>query len=656
MVALDAGPKTGFLSGLEMIDGKNCAINETTRKGAVLKDGVAGEVLCSVRRNDILVSVDGKPVTEYKGDWNRLSLGGYWNTPNDRVLFVGAQDAAYRISRMELTARPEAEIAAERKKRKEAEQKAEQEWREALAGAFSAKTTGRVNRVFYGEDGKTFTSVGKGGVSVWSLTERKLLRTITDMDVCDGTCFAISSDGKRSVITGRDKTITWDLDQGKVIRTSSKVSPHGAGIFSPDGRFLALYTEKFNLSLVDLEADKILREIPKPKLDDWAPQFTPDGKRLVLYGGDYDPEWLKTRTGPARPGKGEIKEIDIESGKETRSYVGQEGPINRMAYSQDGTLMASVGWTTVRIWDTKTGKQLHSFNRIGPSTLRSTGCSFSPDNKFLGCAEGNLLVVWNTATGQKVFETDKGGDFAFSHDGRIAWSHDGLHVRDIASGKDVLNVKSAISFWNLGFSPNGKMVALGTEAGLVIVPIPSVALETLPTLALGKDMRITASEPGGKVAANKVELPKDARELTSRVHTVGEDTTTLKNGAAFNKFVQSLKVYATKKEIIVVCDIDTKNWVDVGVCFPLLIRVFDKDGKYVTHIITEERFTGSKAVYDNFTTMMGRIKDMPEEQRRKLGYFPPMLLEPTGNMLTYPVGERHLEAAVMVEVGFRRPR
>ena len=119
LVVLDAGPKIGYLSGLEMIDGKHAAINETTRKGAVLKDGASSEVLCIVRRDAISVTLDGKTIIEYKGSWNRLSLGDYWKTPNDRALFVGSQTTTYRISRMELTTLPSKPLAkkepAERK-------------------------------------------------------------------------------------------------------------------------------------------------------------------------------------------------------------------------------------------------------------------------------------------------------------------------------------------------------------------------------------------------------------------------------------------------------------------------------------------------------------------------------------------------------------
>lgn len=542
-------------------------------------------------------------------------------------------------------------LAAEKTERERQEtnarREADKEWREALAGAFSLKTKGQVNRVFFGKDGETFTSVGKGGVAHWSMTDRKLIRTITDKNVCDAECWYITPDGKRSATTTREKTVIWDLDQGKVIRTSPKTSPHGAGIFSPDGRFVALYTEKFDLSLVDLEVDKVVREIAKPKLDDCGFQFTPDGKRLVLYGGDYDPEWLRTRTVP-RPGRGEIRAFDLGTGKEIGSYLGQDGPINRIAYSPDGTLLASVGWTTVRIWDVNTGKQLHSFNRAGPSWLRSTGCSFSPDSKFLANGNGNLLVVWNTATGQKVFDTDKAReDIVFSQDGKIAWSHDGLNIHDIASGQRVLTVKSAVPFWNLGFSPNGKLVAIGTEKGVVILPIPKIALETPPTLVLGADLGIKDSG-SDRLTVKKLEPVPGARKLVAGVKTTSDENV----DKMFTQHIQNLSVSATKSQIVIDFDVDRKNWQPVPQSVSLLVRVFDKDGKYLTHFVSKESFTASPDVHAGWTEVVNRLKQLPPQaQADMLGDFTPVLLEANGNRLIYNVNPTILSNGAIVEVG-----
>jgi hypothetical protein len=296
----------------------------------------------------------------------------------------------------------------------------------------------------------------------------------------------------------------------------------------------------------------------------------------------------------------------------------------------------------VRIWDAKTGKQLHSFNRVGPSSLRSTGCAFSPDNKFLACAEGNLLVVWNTATGQKVFETDKGGDFAFSHDAKIAWSHDGLNVHDLASGRMVLKVKSAISFWNLGFSPNSKLVVLGTEAGVVIVPIPKTPLDPAPTLAIGTDLRIGSD----RLTAKKLEAIPGSRKLVARVKTTSDDNV----DKTFTKHLQNVSVSATKTQIVVDFDVDRKNWEPVTRSMSLVVRLLDKDGKYLTHFVTKESFTAQPAVYDGWVAMQSRIP--PEVRDKLLPDFTPVLLEPQNNRFIYGVDPAVLRDAAIVEVGF----
>jgi hypothetical protein len=146
-----------------------------------------------------------------------------------------------------------------------------------------------------------------------------------------------------------------------------------------------------------------------------------------------------------------------------------------------------------------------------------------------------------------------------------------------------------------------------------------------------------------------------ARKLTVKIGTVSEDAGSLENGAAFNQYLKSVVVHVTDKQIIIDCDVDVRNWVEVGQCYPLLVRVFDEDGEHLTHFVTTERFTGSGRIHANFETMMNRVKNLPEDHRKQLGYFPPILLKATGNRLIYPVARRYLKDAALVEIGFRRP-
>ena len=147
-----------------------------------------------------------------------------------------------------------------------------------------------------------------------------------------------------------------------------------------------------------------------------------------------------------------------------------------------------------------------------------------------------------------------------------------------------------------------------------------------------------------------------ARKLAVRIAPASEsDLDNARYGAAFNRYLKAVTVQGTDKQLIIDFDVDTGGWLPVNACFPLLVRVFDKDGEHLTHFGTTERFTGDWQVHAGWEKTMNRLKDLPEDQRKQLDYFPPVLLKSTGNRLIYPVAERYLKDAAIVEIGFRRP-
>jgi|GEM_PF-716821 len=92
MVVIGAGGAKGLLA-IEMIDGKSCHNNETTRTGFVLQRDVPVKVAIRVSRNRISVSLDGHAVIDWGGDLRRLSLGEMWTVPKGVGLFLGSQTA-----------------------------------------------------------------------------------------------------------------------------------------------------------------------------------------------------------------------------------------------------------------------------------------------------------------------------------------------------------------------------------------------------------------------------------------------------------------------------------------------------------------------------------------------------------------------------------
>jgi len=59
--------------------------------------GVGGfhNVSCIVRRRDIVISLDGQPLIEYRGDMSKLYLPKEWAVPDSRAMFLGAHQGGF---------------------------------------------------------------------------------------------------------------------------------------------------------------------------------------------------------------------------------------------------------------------------------------------------------------------------------------------------------------------------------------------------------------------------------------------------------------------------------------------------------------------------------------------------------------------------------
>lgn len=89
-------------SALENVDGRNVGNNTTTIEGPVLMKNRLSQIVCTVRKNRVVVVCDGRTLIDWQGSAKQLSLGEYWQTPHANVLFLGAYDCGYRFHRVTL--------------------------------------------------------------------------------------------------------------------------------------------------------------------------------------------------------------------------------------------------------------------------------------------------------------------------------------------------------------------------------------------------------------------------------------------------------------------------------------------------------------------------------------------------------------------------
>lgn len=97
LFAFDFG---GKVSGLWFQDGKSPDRSDDSKIGTVLEDRRPRNVVFMVRKNGLLVQLDGKDYYSWTGDWSRLSLWEHQQVPKKKAIFLVAEEGEYRFRKI----------------------------------------------------------------------------------------------------------------------------------------------------------------------------------------------------------------------------------------------------------------------------------------------------------------------------------------------------------------------------------------------------------------------------------------------------------------------------------------------------------------------------------------------------------------------------
>jgi WD40 repeat protein len=346
-------------------------------------------------------------------------------------------------------------------------------WDVASGKEAAALKDGEVAALAFSPDGKLLASGSHGSVALWDVAARKRLSP-------DGghtghiTTLAFRPDGKQLLTAGEDGSIRyWEPSSGREVEKWQSGSCLHSLVFSADGRTLGL-SSGYGVRLSRQDA-KTLFFGSKPGgstgfSDPWlgaayqdhsfqAVAFAPDNQTFALGGCESNRD--------GRRGPGRIFLCAAGSGKELKRLEPEDGEVCKLAFSPDGTLLASLGGRCgVKLWQTASGKEIRQLGE----DLRVMDVLFSPDGATVAMVGGNEIRFVKTADGRDRWPpwrlTAHQGTVAFSPDGRmLAFAHNKTaYLFEVATGKERRRFDGHREpITRLAFSPCGRFLATASE-------------------------------------------------------------------------------------------------------------------------------------------------------------------------------------------------
>ena len=315
-------------------------------------------------------------------------------------------------------------------------------------------------------------------VLFWNLNTRQVVRALAVTGVCQMLFF--SADGQKlaalEIVANQTRIVRWQVNDGSDLGTwSTGAGPeywHAVFGATDDLALAAIVTKSNRVSVVDLTAGKERWTAIASYQAIGSLAFSPDGTMLAS-GGDYaDPV---------------IRLWDVASGREIGRLEGHRSMVTGLRFLRDGRRLVSCsGDQTLRLWDLGSRTSIRAFRGHETEIRRM---AVLPDEKTVvsGSLDGAVLH-WN-------LESERGTAAADTLDkGFGAWvfAEKGASIVTLNSAGQVMRRHG------LKFQENQPLLEIGPNFNAIFDP-------SRPLLA--------ASIPGGKIQVWDWERPMLLREF-----------------------------------------------------------------------------------------------------------------------------------------------
>ncbi len=379
-------------------------------------------------------------------------------------------------------------------------------WQRKISGLMTLKGhRGGVRFVAFSPDGTRLTSAsGDGTVKVWDVATGREIRSLNGHNRV-----AFSLDGTRLACAGEDGMVkVWNVVTGQETLTLKGHSENVTSVaFSPGGDRLASASFDRTVKVWDARAGQEILALKGHTRQVSSVNFSPDGKWLVTAGTSETSKVWDAGNGEVRSdgGNGTLKVWDAGNGRETLTHIGNTPGTFILAFSPDGTRLASGDSSgMVKVWDPATG-QGTLILKGHSSSIESA--SFSPDGTRLASGDSSgMAKVWDPANGREILTLQGHArdirSLAFSPDGTrlasAAWDET-VKVWDVGTGQNTLTLKGHTSGVSIvAFSPNGQRLASAGFDDVVIVWDARYGQEPFSLKGHGNCVRSVAFSPNGQ--------------------------------------------------------------------------------------------------------------------------------------------------------------